>query len=120
METKSALEVEKGEIKKSEESIVERFKSLGVLAILLAGLIEGMNPCAIATLIFFISYLTMIGRKRKEIFWVGMGFSGTVFVTHLFLGLGILSFIQHLSFLPLFSRVVYFITFAFRSFPWNN
>jgi thiol-disulfide isomerase/thioredoxin len=116
LEIKSALEVEKGEIKKAEESIVERFKSLGVLAILSAGLIEGMNPCTIATLIFFISYLTMVGRKRKEIFWVGMGFSGTGFVTHLLLGLGILSFVQHLSFLPLFSRVIYFITFAFALF----
>ncbi len=101
------------EIKRAEESIIARFKSFGVLAILLAGLIEGMNPCALATLVFFISYLTMVGRKRKEIFWVGLGFSGIGFVTHLFLGLGILSFIRHLSFLPLFSQIVYFITFVF-------
>lgn len=101
------------ETKKAEESIIARFKSFGVLAILLAGLIEGMNPCALATLVFFISYLTMVGRKRKEIFWVGLGFSGIGFVTHLFLGLGILSFIRHLSFLPLFSQIVYFITFVF-------
>lgn len=101
------------EIKKAEKSIIARFKSFGVLAILLAGLIEGMNPCALATLVFFISYLTMVGRKRKEIFWVGLGFSGIGFVTHLFLGLGILSFIRHLSFLPLFSQIVYFITFVF-------
>jgi thiol-disulfide isomerase/thioredoxin len=101
------------ETKKAEESIIQRFKSFGVLAILLAGLIEGMNPCALATLVFFISYLTMVGRKRKEIFWVGLGFSGIGFVTHLFLGLGILSFIRHLSFLPLFSQIVYFITFVF-------
>jgi thiol-disulfide isomerase/thioredoxin len=104
------------EIKKAEASIIERFKSFGVLAILLAGLVEGMNPCALATLVFFISYLAMVGRKRKEIFWVGIGFSGTGFVTHLLLGLGILSFIQHLSFLPLFSRIVYLITFLFALF----
>jgi thiol-disulfide isomerase/thioredoxin len=115
-ETKSVLQVEKGEMRKAEESIVERFKSLGVLAILSAGLIEGMNPCAVATLIFFISYLTMVGQKRKEILWVGIGFSGACFVTHLLLGLGILSFIQHLSFLPLFTRIVYFITFALALF----
>jgi len=115
-ETKAALEVEKDEIKKAEESIIERFKSFGVLAILLAGLIEGMNPCALATLVFFISYLTMVGRTRKEIFWVGMGFTGAGFVTHLLLGLGILSFVQHLSFLPLFSRIVYLITFLFALF----
>jgi glutaredoxin len=115
-ETKPALKVEKEEIKKAEESIVERFKSFGVLAILLAGLIEGMNPCALATLVFFISYLTMVGRTRKEIFWVGMGFTGTGFVTHLLLGLGILGFVQHLSFLPLFSRIVYLVTFVFSIF----
>ncbi len=116
VETKSALEVEKGEIKKGEETIVERFKSLGILAILSAGFIEGMNPCALATLVFFISYLTMVGRTRKEIFWVGMGFTGAGFITHLLLGLGILSFVQHLSFLPLFSRIVYLITFLFSLF----
>jgi thiol-disulfide isomerase/thioredoxin len=57
------------ETKRAEETIVERFKSFGVFAILLAGLIEGLNPCALATLIFFISYLTMSGRKRDEIFF---------------------------------------------------
>jgi thiol-disulfide isomerase/thioredoxin len=113
IETKSALQVEKGEEKKAEESMIDRFKSLGVLNILLAGFINGCNPCAFATLIFFISYLTMVVRKRKEIFWVGMGFSATVFVTYLLIGFGILSFIQRLSFLPLFSRGVYFITLAF-------
>ena len=111
--TQPVLEVEKGEIKKAEESMVDRFKSLGVLNIILAGFINGCNPCAFATLIFFISYLTMVGRKRREILWVGMGFSATVFVTYLLIGFGILSFIQHLSFLPLFSRIVYFITLAF-------
>jgi thiol-disulfide isomerase/thioredoxin len=101
------------ESKKAEESIIQRFKSFGVLAILLAGLMEGMNPCALATLVFFISYLTMVGRKRKEIFWGGLVFSGTGFITHLLIGIGILGFIQHLSFLPLFSKIVYFITFLF-------
>jgi len=101
------------ESKKAEESIIQRFKSFGVLAILLAGLMEGMNPCALATLVFFISYLTMVGRKRKEIFWGGLAFSGAGFITHLLIGIGILGFIQHLSFLPLFSQIVYLITFLF-------
>jgi thiol-disulfide isomerase/thioredoxin len=109
----TALKVEQGEVKKAEEAIVQRFKSFGVFAILLAGLLEGLNPCALATLVFFISYLTMIGGKRKEIFMVGIGFSVSSFVTHLLLGVGILSFIQHFSFFPLFTRLVYGITFVF-------
>jgi len=106
------LTVKEGELKKAEESMVERFKSLGVLTILSAGFIDGLNPCAFATLIFFISYLTFVGRKKREIFWVGVGFSAAVFGTYLLIGFGILSFIQHLSFLPLFSRIVYLITIA--------
>jgi cytochrome c biogenesis protein CcdA len=101
------------ETKKAEESIVGRFKSLGVLTIVSAGLIDGINPCAFATLIFFISYLSFVGRKRKEIFFVGLGFSAAVFVTYLLIGFGILSFVQHLSFLPLFSRIIYILTIAF-------
>ena len=112
-ESAPALAVSPEETKKAEESIVERFKSFGVLAILLAGSVEGMNPCALATLVFFISYLTMVGSKQREILYVGLGFSGIGFVTHLSLGLGILSFVKQLSFLPLFSQIVYLITFVF-------
>lgn len=104
------------ELKKAETSMIERFKSFGLLAILIAGLIEGLNPCALATLVFFISYLTMIGRKRNEIFLVGLGFSTTAFVTHFLLGIGIFSVIQHLSFFSLFSRIVYWVTFLFSLF----
>jgi thiol-disulfide isomerase/thioredoxin len=101
------------ETKKAEESIVQRFKSLGILTIVSAGLLDGINPCAFATLIFFISYLSLVGRKRREIFYVGIGYSGAVFVTYLLIGFGILSFIQRLSFLPLFSRIVYILTIVF-------
>jgi thiol-disulfide isomerase/thioredoxin len=112
----SVLKVEQGEMKKAEKTIVERFKSFGVFAILLAGLVEGLNPCALATLVFFISYLTMIGGKRREILMVGVGFSASSFMTHLLLGFGILSFIQHFSFFPLFTRIVYIVTFALSLF----
>lgn len=103
------------EIKKAEESIIERFKSFGLPAILLAGLIEGLNPCALATLVFFISYLTMVGRTRKEIFMAGVGFSSSSFMAHLLIGFGILNFIQYFSFFPLFSQIVYWATFIFSS-----
>jgi thiol-disulfide isomerase/thioredoxin len=101
------------ETEKAEESIIKRFKSLGILTIVCAGLLDGINPCAFATLIFFISYLSFVGRKRTEILYVGMGYSGAVFVTYLLIGFGILSFIQHLSFLPLFSKIVYILTIVF-------
>lgn len=100
------------EIKKAEESIIERFKSFGIFAIMIAGLVEGLNPCALATLVFFISYLTMVGRSRKEILGAGLGFTVAGFLTHLLLGFGILGFVQQFSFFPLFSRIIYWITFS--------
>ena len=104
------------ETQKAEESIVKRFKSLGMLTIITAGLLDGINPCAFAALIFFISYLTFVGRKRAEILYVGLGYSGAVFITYLLIGFGILSFVQHFSFLPIFSRIVYILTIAFALF----
>ncbi|MCX8118090.1 MAG: glutaredoxin [Desulfobacterota bacterium] len=104
------------EIAKAEETMIERFKSFGLPAILVAGLVEGLNPCALATLVFFISYLTMIGQGRKQILMVGLGFSGSAFLTHLLLGLGLLGFIQHLSFLPVLSRAIYLVTFLLSLF----
>jgi cytochrome c biogenesis protein CcdA len=110
LEKPTTIKVEEEEVKKAEESIVERFKALGFLTVISAGLIDGINPCAFATLIFFVSYLAFIGRKRKEILRVGIGFSGAVFITYLLIGLGILSFLQHFSLLPTFSRIVYLLT----------
>jgi hypothetical protein len=112
-EKSSPLKVEQGELQKAEQSMIERYRSLGALAVVSAGFIDGLNPCAFATLIFFVSYLTFVGRKRKEILWAGLGFAGSVFVTYLLVGFGLFRFIQHLSFLPLFSRGVYFATVLF-------
>ena len=71
-----------------EQSIVERFKSLGVFTVAFAGLIDGLNPCAFATLIFFVSYLTISGRKGKQVLAVGAAFTAGVFLAYLAVGLG--------------------------------
>lgn len=72
----------------AEQSIVERFKSLGVFTVAFAGLIDGLNPCAFATLIFFVSYLTISGRRGKEVLIVGAAFTLGVFLAYLAVGLG--------------------------------
>ena len=72
----------------AEQSIIERFKSFGVVTIVFAGLVDGLNPCAFATLAFFVSYLTLSGRKGREILVVGMSFTLGVFLAYLAVGLG--------------------------------
>ncbi len=60
-----------------------------VLAIIGAGLLDGLNPCAFATLVFFISYLAAVERKGREVLAVGAAFALGVFLTYLATGLGL-------------------------------
>jgi len=73
---------------KGEQGIIERFKSFGVFTVVFAGLVDGLNPCAFATLVFFISYLTLSGRKGREVLAVGAAFTLGVFLAYLMVGLG--------------------------------
>ena len=57
--------------------------------ILLAGLIDGINPCAFATVIFLVAYLLYLGRSRKAVFLLGGSFCCGVFATYFLLGLGL-------------------------------
>jgi len=81
-------ELEGEDLEKAGERIAERFASLGPLAVIAAGLADGVNPCAFATIVFFVSYLVTTGRGRREIIAVGLAFSGAVFATYLLVGLG--------------------------------
>ena len=57
-------------------------------AVILPGLIDGINPCAFATIVFFVSYLSLIERKGRDILIVGLAFTVAVFMSYL--GFGIL------------------------------
>jgi cytochrome c biogenesis protein CcdA len=73
---------------KISETIKKRFHEFTFLGILAAGLIDGVNPCAIATMIFLISFLATQKRRRSEILTIGLAFTITVFFTYLLMGLG--------------------------------
>jgi cytochrome c biogenesis protein CcdA len=94
----------------SEQALVDRFKSFGVLTVLGAGLIDGLNPCAFATLVFFISYLAFTGRRGRDILFVGISFALGVFLTYLLVGVGLLKIVQSLSFFAELGRWVYLLT----------
>jgi hypothetical protein len=96
----------------SETSIVERFRSFGMLTVAGAGLLDGLNPCAFATIVFFISYLAFLGRKGREILAVGAAFALGVFLTYLLVGLGMLKVLE-LPFLTTLGRWVYGVTALF-------
>jgi cytochrome c biogenesis protein CcdA/glutaredoxin len=92
------------------EEIKDTFERFGVLGVLGAGLIDGLNPCAFATLVFFISYLTFTGRRGRDILFVGLAFALGVFLTYLLVGVGLLRAVQALPFFTSLGRWVYLLT----------
>ncbi|MCB2202947.1 hypothetical protein KQH56_02965 [bacterium] len=97
-----------------QQTIIERFRDMGWLAVVFAGLIDGINPCAFATLIFFVSYLTLSGRKGKEVLLVGGGFTVGVFIAYLAVGLGLYQILEAVgATLELISKIVYGLTGVF-------
>lgn len=53
------------------------------------GLVDGINPCAIATMIFLISFLATQKRTRSQILLIGLTYTATVFLTYFSMGLGL-------------------------------
>ena len=96
------------------KSIVDRFDALGVFTIVLAGLLDGLNPCAFATLVFFVSYLTISGRKGREILYVGVAFTFGVFLAYMLVGIGFYNVLELLGdLLATLGRWVYGLTAVF-------
>jgi len=98
----------------ASKSLMERFETLGPLAILLAGLVDGLNPCAFATIIFFVSYLSLSGKKGKEILLTGASFTIGVFVAYLLVGFGFYKVLDLVKeYLSVLSKIVYGLTALF-------
>ncbi len=104
-------DVPEEQMERARASLRDRFQSFKLGVILLAGLIDGLNPCAFATIIFFISYLTMLGRKSREVLMVGAAFTAAVFCTYYSIGAGLFGFLNALAgTLTVMARIFYGIT----------
>jgi hypothetical protein len=89
-------------------AIKERVSMFKFFALFGAGFLDGVNPCAIATMIFLISFLGTQKRKRSDVIKIGLAFSATVFCTYFLLGLGafrILTYMQSYRWLSLGIRI---------------
>jgi cytochrome c biogenesis protein CcdA len=89
---------------KGEDLLKKSFDSLSILTVAGGGLLDGINPCAFATLIFFLSYLAYVGKKGKDLLKIGMAFVIAVFLTYLVIGLG-LTVLSGFMISPLISRI---------------
>jgi cytochrome c biogenesis protein CcdA len=106
---KLILQVSSGEI--PSEGTENSNKNTGnlkltLLPILLAGLLDGINPCAFSTLIFLLSWLTLAGRNKKEIMITGILFTSAVFITYYTVGLGAFTALRSSKSLPVASAML--------------
>lgn len=105
----SRLTAAEAQLETAESEIVSRFHQFGALTVASAGLLDGINPCAFATLVFFISYMNLVGRGRKEMLIAGGAFTFAVFLTYFLLGLGTLSFMNYLNQFSGIAKCVYLL-----------
>ena len=92
------------------ERIRRYFETFGPFMVMVAGLIDGINPCAFAVLIFFITFLLTQKRGRKEILLTGISFTLGVFLAYLLSGLGLFRVILKISFIGIISKIIYLIS----------
>lgn len=55
-----------------------------------AGFVDGLNPCAFAVLLFFVSFLYVSRRPRREVGRIGTLYIVAVFLAYFLIGLGLL------------------------------
>src|SRR5680860_1415887 len=55
------------------------------------GFLDGIHPCAIAILIFFIAFLLAMQKKVKNVFFLGLVYIFVIFLTYLGIGVGFFS-----------------------------
>lgn len=91
----------------AEGRLLRLFESFGVLTVALAGLVDGVNPCAFAALVFLISYLSFAKRSAREILATGLLFAAGVFIAYLGVGIGLFRGLQMLSGFATVSKLLY-------------
>jgi thiol-disulfide isomerase/thioredoxin len=94
-------------IEAAEHSILERFGRFSLWGIAVAGLLDGVNPCAFATIIFFVSYLFFLGRKRKDIILMAVSFICAVFIAYFSIGVGAYNLLKYLVAYNIIGRIVF-------------
>ena len=119
IEHPGSLSVQKLTSKRAVRSIGKRLK---IMTVIVAGLIDGINPCVFSTLIFFMSLLAVSKIQGKQLFVIGVAYCTACFLTYLLLGFGLFNILKSLTGFSWlrsglnWSMVIILIVFAIISF----
>lgn len=105
--------VDEAVLSEAGKSIGRRYSAIGVGVVTAAGALDGVNPCAFATIIFLLSYLQVTKRRPRDIAQIGLAFIAGVFLAYFVLGLGLIELVARLTVLRFVSRGLNWIIAAF-------
>jgi hypothetical protein len=83
-----------GAIIPSEDPLQRRVKSFTLAAVVAAAMVDSINPCAIATLVFFMSLLSVARISIGRMWLAGVAFLAASFVTYIAIGFGLLGILK--------------------------
>ncbi|MFP4551583.1 MAG: cytochrome c biogenesis CcdA family protein [Spirochaetales bacterium] len=104
-----------GQARPSEQNggaTAEVSDALTIGAIIGAGLLDGINPCAFSTMLFPISMLAVAGRTKREILIIGIVYSLTVFFGYVLAGFGLFAGVRSLMVFPTLVAVMRWTLFG--------
>jgi|Deesub1362A_J573_1020465.scaffolds.fasta_scaffold00109_71 cytochrome c biogenesis protein CcdA len=71
--------------------VLSNFVSSSLLPlVIVTGLLDGINPCAFAVLLFFIAYLFTIKRARVSVIKMGVVYIAAIYLAYFLIGIGIM------------------------------
>jgi len=95
--------------------------------VLVSGFLDGINPCAFAVLLFFISFLFTLKRTKKDIWKTGAVYIFAIFLAYLSIGFGLVGAVMFIdephamakigAWLVIILGIINIIGLLFPSFP---
>jgi len=89
-----------------EDAARARAFGLALAPTIAAGLLDGINPCAFSTMLFFLSFMALRRTDRRAQFLVGLAFIAAVFTAYLVIGFGFMSALREFFSTRQFSRYI--------------
>ena len=100
------------ELAAAERRLWERARAVSLAAVVAGGLVDGVNPCAFATLVFFVCCLSGAGTNRRLILAMGVFFTLGVMITYFVTGVGLSEGLRRLDMFPSVSRMLTWLIIA--------
>ena len=91
-------------------AVLEKYGTLKFFPVAAAALVDGINPCAFAGIIFLISYMSFVMKKpKREIVIFGSGYCAGVGALYFLFGLGLMELVRGLTLMKAAGRAIYFL-----------